>query len=475
MTAQVLVIGNDLAGWIAAWHLNRHGCEVAILPIVPPDRQDDARASSLRSPFSESSRHSKRASHAGFTKPVIYAGDPLPLQQLLEDIGEGQAFHRGQKLAIEFLGMPPKPVRLRKPKLPGVLPFVMGLPLFTALPLPSRFNLLNYLEKLWEEVCAIPADADRYSAAWWVHSFGQCATAQAHVWNPLCHFFLGSGLEHTSAGEFIAMLRRMFLSASCSRFLFLADDVSIVRQPLQEQLAHRGVAFLDPVELASIDCTARAISGIRTQAGDSLHAEWYVSSLRPDHLRSLISERVLTKYAYFHDLEYLAGSSRILVQWKDSRPSRIPRLVFLPKTFQWMIIAQDASASGQCQITLGASGHSELRNRSDSELFTLAYQEYSEAMDRRTRSTLKTPSAFRVVRECDRTLFHQPGISIFRPPARSPLANLVLAAEWTDTGAPPALAGALASGQQCASLLLAHKDSSAALTSAVSISKMSAP
>jgi uncharacterized protein with NAD-binding domain and iron-sulfur cluster len=51
-----------------------------------------------------------------------------------------------------------------------------------------------------------------------------------------------------------------------------------------------------------------------------------------------------------------------------------------------------------------------------------------------------------VLREPDATFTCTPGAEALRPGARTPLAGLYLAGDWTDTGLPATIEGAVRSG-----------------------------
>jgi uncharacterized protein with NAD-binding domain and iron-sulfur cluster len=50
----------------------------------------------------------------------------------------------------------------------------------------------------------------------------------------------------------------------------------------------------------------------------------------------------------------------------------------------------------------------------------------------------------------------KPGTKLHRPIQRSPIHNLLLAGNWTDTGWPPNLESAIVSGNHCADAIALH-------------------
>jgi len=63
---------------------------------------------------------------------------------------------------------------------------------------------------------------------------------------------------------------------------------------------------------------------------------------------------------------------------------------------------------------------------------------------------------FRIVKEKTATFAQTPAEVARRPAARTAYRNLILAGDWTDTGLPATIEGALRSGRTAASLVLAH-------------------
>jgi uncharacterized protein with NAD-binding domain and iron-sulfur cluster len=63
---------------------------------------------------------------------------------------------------------------------------------------------------------------------------------------------------------------------------------------------------------------------------------------------------------------------------------------------------------------------------------------------------------FRIVKERRATFAQIPGELARRAPARTQWRNLFLAGDWTDTGLPATLEGAIASGNAAAAAVLAR-------------------
>jgi uncharacterized protein with NAD-binding domain and iron-sulfur cluster len=66
----------------------------------------------------------------------------------------------------------------------------------------------------------------------------------------------------------------------------------------------------------------------------------------------------------------------------------------------------------------------------------------------------QSPSHAFVVREHDATISHPVGTTRLRPSSRTRFDNFFLAGDWTATGLPATIEGAVQSGQDCARMVL---------------------
>jgi uncharacterized protein with NAD-binding domain and iron-sulfur cluster len=73
-----------------------------------------------------------------------------------------------------------------------------------------------------------------------------------------------------------------------------------------------------------------------------------------------------------------------------------------------------------------------------------------------------------VVKQRDATFAARPGVAALRPSQRTPIPNLFLAGDWTDTGWPATMESAVRSGRMAARRLLAAAGRAAAGKEALS-------
>ena len=139
--------------------------------------------------------------------------------------------------------------------------------------------------------------------------------------------------------------------------------------------------------------------------------------------------------------------------WYDRPVLELPHVVLISSVGQWVF------NRGECvpgehyvQIVVSAArqfrglGHEEVQRRIVAEMANLFPAARSDAL-------LRT----RVVTEHAATFSAVPGVDQWRPDQASPIGNLFVAGDWTATGWPATMEGAVRSGYLAAEKLLARK------------------
>jgi zeta-carotene desaturase len=152
--------------------------------------------------------------------------------------------------------------------------------------------------------------------------------------------------------------------------------------------------------------------------------------------------------------------------WFDKQISDLPHAVLLDHTIQWMFhksmlltprqdahsgAARVSNANGvekACSyVELVISSSKSLINKTRQEIIDLALAElrefFPEARD-------ANPVKATVIKELNATFSPLPGIDRYRPPSRTQMPRVFLAGDWTATGWPATMEGAVRSGYRAA-------------------------
>ena len=168
-------------------------------------------------------------------------------------------------------------------------------------------------------------------------------------------------------------------------------------------------------------------------AGGSRHqADYYVSALPFDRLASVVPELGLDLSRFEHSP--ITG----IHLWFDRTVTELPHAALLDRTIQWMFNKREGR-----YLQLVVSASRELLRMSRGEVIDLALRELAEFLPWVKSAKLEQAH---VVKEARATFSAVPGLEAIRPGAETKFPNLFLAGDWTRSGWPATMEGAVRSG-----------------------------
>ena len=143
--------------------------------------------------------------------------------------------------------------------------------------------------------------------------------------------------------------------------------------------------------------------------------------------------------------------------WFDREISDLDHAVLLDRTIQWMFhksrlqpIRSNNGAAPGSYIELVISSSKTLIDKSRAEIVDLALKEVREFFPAAREANLVKAT---VIKEVNATYSPRPGIDAYRPTPATPWARVFLAGDWTATGWPATMEGAVRSGYLAAEAL----------------------
>ena len=137
--------------------------------------------------------------------------------------------------------------------------------------------------------------------------------------------------------------------------------------------------------------------------------------------------------------------------WFDREITELPHAVLLDRTIQWMFQKSKLQPVRQSEpgsyIELVVSSSKSLLEMARQEIIDLALRELGEFFPRAREAKLLKAT---VVKEVHATYSALPGSDAYRPGTRSPWPRILLAGDWTATGWPATMEGAVRSGYKAA-------------------------
>jgi len=410
----VIVAGGGLAGLAAAAALGSAGYEVELLE---SRAFLGGRATSYPLPASDSGEVIDNCQHVLLRCCV----NLLDFYRRL-GVEHEVKFHR------EFYYLEPggRLSVLKAGALPAPLHFTGSFLKFQALSLADNIAIGRGLLAVRKEYRQ-RTDLDRITMTAWLQDKKQTQRAIDRFWGPVLVSAINEDLDRMAAVHGLQVFWLGFMASADSY------EMGIPSVPLGELYSADKWNALGNVELR-MRCTVEefsvengAVASLKTNQG-TLSADAYVCALP--------FERVVGLDLDVSGLEHSPITGIHL--WFDRSITSLPHAVLLDRTIQWMF--------NKCEgryIQLVVSASRGLTTMPRGEVIDLALRELSEFLSAVREAKLEKAH---VVKEVRATFSAAPGLELARPLSKTPLPNLFLAGDWTRSGWPATMEGAVRSG-----------------------------
>lgn len=197
----------------------------------------------------------------------------------------------------------------------------------------------------------------------------------------------------------------------------------------------------------------RMVTGVVLRDGSSIQADAYVLAVPFDRVLDLLPTEVRSE-PYFAAIAKLEASPITSVHlWFDRPVIDKPHIVLVDALGQW-VFNRGESAPGEWYVQVVVSASRDLRRLGREDISREIRVELARLFPRVAEAQLRR---VKVVTEHAATFSVRPGVDRWRPSQASPLVNLALAGDWTDTGWPATMEGAVRSGELAAQALLTRQ------------------
>ena len=213
---------------------------------------------------------------------------------------------------------------------------------------------------------------------------------------------------------------------------------------------NQGVRIECNAGVESITIEGDRVIGVKLRDGRIMETDWYISAIPFDRLYHLlpVEWRSCPPFAKIAELKVSPITS--VHVWFDRPVLKLPHVVLIDCLGQWVFNRGDVTDTGEhyLQVVISAAralkgwGHERIQERVLEEL-QLLFPETKCAKLLRCRVVTEHAATFSAVPRVDR----------LRPAQISPIRNLLLAGDWTATGWPATMEGAVRSGVLAAGLL----------------------
>ena len=441
MANDTLIIGGGFAGLAAGVALAEAGKRVCVLEQKP---HLGGRARSFRDPTTGSVIDNGQHLFMGCYHSTI---------QFLKTIGTLDKLDFQPRLSVPFLDRDGRLTRLDCPELPSPWHLLLGVLRSGSFTFRQKLEVLRLGSDLRTAGRkSSPGESETVTA--WLSRRGQSEGLQRNFWDLLCIAAMNEDPRIASARLFERVLRlALFSSPADSR-------LGIARVGLSECYTAAATAFIESrggsvqtgrnvKQFVIADGVCR---GVDLGEGGVLESEIVISAVPWPQFASLLPGDLLRSEPVFTGALALRPAPIISINlWFDGPVTDLEFVGLRGTQVQWLFDKSRILGAKDHCIALVLSGAHEHVSRSKEELLAIALQEL-KGMLPAVRNAKLLHSL--VIKERFATFSASPQAEQMRPHSRTPIQGLFLAGDWTATGLPATIEGAVQSGYTAANEVL---------------------
>ncbi len=221
---------------------------------------------------------------------------------------------------------------------------------------------------------------------------------------------------------------------------------------LRAWLAAHNVELRENAAARRLVASEGRVAGVELRDGSTAAADQYVLAVPFDRVPDMLPPE-LASVPYFAGAKHLTPSPITSVHlWLDRPALDRPHAVLVDCVGQW-VFARGETAPGEHYVQVVVSAARQFRGLGRDGVQRRVVEELGRLFPAARAATVLRA---KVVTEHAATFSAVPGVDRWRPPQASPVPNLAVAGDWTATGWPATMEGAVRSGYLAAEAVLAR-------------------
>ena len=314
-----------------------------------------------------------------------------------------------------------------------------------------RASCLNFSDKLSVAAAmtflapAKPRDNGE-SFLTWLHRLGQTKQAIERFWRPILVSALNEELDRMSVPYAAQVVRESFLKSAA------AGRMGVPSVPLTDLYGVAGGYISARGGEIRFRCNVESFSPESDKvnllvSGDEMNFDYVVFAVPFDVLSRILPQTPNTESLRRVLARFETSPITGIHLWFDRQITDLDHAVLLDRTIQWMfhkskLLGRSENGNGS-YVELVVSSSKTLIEKSREQIIDLALAELREFFPAaRDAKVVKST----VIKEVHATYSPQPGVDTFRPHTETVWPRVFLAGDWTATGWPATMEGAVRSG-----------------------------
>ena len=284
------------------------------------------------------------------------------------------------------------------------------------------------------------ADLERITMQQWLEEKRQPKRVIERFWRQVLVSAINEELDRMAAAHGFQVFRLGFLARKDS-YEMGVPSVPLGRLYSGESWKRIGNVNLRERALVSQIVIAGGVARGVAVGGEEIRGDYYISAVPYERVGALAPELGLDVSAFEHSP--ITG----IHLWFDRPVTDLPHATLLDRTIQWMF-----NKDGGRYIQLVVSASRNLAEMPRADVIALALKELTEFFPTVREARLEKAH---VVKEIRATFSAKPGLEVHRPGNVTRIPNLFLAGDWTKSGWPATMEGAVRSGYLAAEAVTA--------------------
>jgi squalene-associated FAD-dependent desaturase len=222
-------------------------------------------------------------------------------------------------------------------------------------------------------------------------------------------------------------------------------------EELQQTLQKNGIEVHLNTGVKTIEIDKKKVHQLRLRDDRVLQADWYISSVPFERFLGLMPEEVIRENPTFQQISLLEPSPITSIHfWFDQPICAYPHLVLIDCLSQW-VFNRGEIVPGEHYLQVVVSASHEAKTLGREKLIEAIYSELLHILPEVAKAKLIRS---KVITEHSATFSAFPGVDNIRSPQETPISNLILSGDWTRTGWPATMEGAVRSGYLASEIIL---------------------
>jgi squalene-associated FAD-dependent desaturase len=357
---------------------------------------------------------------------------------------------------VDFLDSQIGQATLLCPSLPAPLHLLAGLLRLRGLSLADKFGALRIGGALRAKNGAIQEKFGNLTVDEWLTSCGQSDVMKERFWHPFAIATLNEDTRVANAALLVRVLQEAFGGSKQDSTMVTAGV------GLSELYTDQARAFIEArggrvqlrAPVAGLLIENSRCNGARLVDGKIIKADHIISALPYFALKPLLPAEAFNKEPYFARWQTIGSSPIVSINlWFDRPITELGFAGLLGTKLQWMFnkdVIFARSPRDRQLLSFVISAAHKFSALSKERIIEMAIEDVNRLLP--ASAAAKVLRAL-VIKEQHATFSASVAAERMRPDAKTPVENFYLAGDWTNTGLPATIEGAVLSGHRCAELI----------------------